>query len=356
MWIYFVILMSLCINCVLRYTKFSMIVKYNNLALMVFFLIFGINNADYGAYVRAYSNPEWYESNMEFGYIGMTKLLNAIGFYNYITVLIILGVLLIYTMVKIDNVVISKYRMNDALVLFYPLSYIFFLIQIRNSFMILFVINFVLAVYEKKKIKAFFFAALSISFQYFAVVYILGFALCYIVIIRNKDLNTIFKLKNFIIVIALMLAVTILKNEIILIISKIPIALVATKINLYITREYETGVGIYVWSILAIIDIVVFYYMGIKKISMEKKSLAIYLYPFLLFGVFVSIFIVFFNEFSRYFRDMFLFKAVLWWSLGNLIPKKYHRYLFLYVLITGLVIMLGLGFDADSVFRENLLF
>lgn len=321
------------------------IVRYANIAVLTLLLIFNANDFDYDAYVTGYENPEIYSKTMELGYRYMCALLRLIGFNDFRIVLVILSVILIYTLIRVLKDDIDQ--LNIVLLVFFTFAFVYFVIQIRNSFMLLFIINYAYSIYEKKYKRAIVEGAVSIGFHTMAAGYLIAFTCLYLLFKSNENQFKMISFGNGL----FLLAVYIIGKFYPIIINYIgnnSNYLISYKYNIYM-QEFE---GISIWVPVTIIDLCLFYILGIRKVKdnhIKQKTNIIYL--FLLIELPALFFLRNFNEIGRLYRDMFLIKGILCASLSSEITKGETILLYAYSLLSSLVIVLSIGIDLDSVFK-----
>lgn len=341
-YIYSIIIMSLMV--LISLTNYRKIVRYVNVIILMLLTMLNTNKMDFNAYVSGYNNPNIYSKTMELGYRLMCNLLKGVGFNDFRIVLVLLAFLLVYTLTRVLRDKIDQ--LNIVSLVFFVFAFVYFIIQIRNSFMLLMLINCVYSIYERKYKRAVVEGILSIGFHIMAIGYIVAFVCLFYLFKKGNNQFKFISIRNTIFLLAVYIfgrIYPILINYI----GSFSNHLIAYKYKFYL-REFE---GISGWVFVTLMDLFLFYLLGNCKLLDEnaKRKTNIF-YLFLLIELPALFFLQNFNEIGRLYRDMFLLKAIFCASLSGSIENKYVFILYSYSLLSGVAIIMRLGINLDGVF------
>lgn len=286
---YFILILSTFITSILENLKNinkKFLKFFQKICIVLFFILISFNrdNSDYNAYVNIF-NRGFNDGVREKGYLFFTESIKYFG-GSYNIVPFTMGIFMIYVLFK-------KYKVKDkaTLILIYALhNLIFDIIQIRNTFCVLFILSGIYLLQKNKNIGYLIYNLLAISFHKIGIIYLLFYIL-------NK-----IKLKKYIILI-------VLNNIISLFISNIYTFLIIkffpTKVA-YLKIEFNRGVLIF--YLLTLIDIILTVY--IEKNRKKDKQREIYL-KFILFPILFLPIGIFTSELiQRLWRNAFLLKII----------------------------------------------
>lgn len=310
------------------------------------FLIFNRGNPDYYSYVEIFMSPETYA---EGGYSFLIRVIKLFGGNSHEQVLLVLGIFLIVTLYRL-----TKYVEQTNLIIFlYALfPFVIDIIQIRNTFMILFVLNAVIEYINKKKIRCLIFLILGALFHNFGLVYIVAFfAINFIERNKYHKIMIVTGFLNFV------LMPIIIK----MVMMYIPIVRVGERLLIYLaeTNKFKSLLS---WGLILFLDLVIFGFVvkhkDIKE-NTQKRELIQLLYDLIYFGVAFFPCLLYLDESSRFFRNMFLFKYIL---LGCYIPSmtRDEKILFVfYMIVTAMLFSVLFHSDIinyNDILKQNIMF
>lgn len=310
------------------------------------FLIYNRGNPDYYGYFEMFSNPETYA---EGGYSFLIKIIKWCGGNSHEQVLLVLGIFLVVTIYRFTKYVKS---MNLVVLLYVLFPYVIDIIQIRNTFMVLFVLNAVIEYNNNKKIKCLLFLILGATFHSFGLVYIVAFlAINFIEPNKYHKVMIATGFLNFVFMPTIIKVIT----------RYIPIQRVADRLSIY-TADTNKFKSLSIWGLILFFDLVIFGIIVNKKNEEEnttKKGLIQFLYDLIYFGIAFYPCLLYLNESSRFFRNMFIFKYLL---LACALPKMTKNEKVIFILyIVSTAILLSVLFSTDivnynDILRQNALF
>lgn len=333
MGIYLCFLLSLFVFSILDYfTKITPIKKkiIERIYIVFTFILFAFNreSSDYNNYTQIFNGN--YGVVKEKGYVAFNYLIKSLG-GNFNTVLFILGILMIFVLFEVYN---CEYKLT--LLFFYSFQcMIFDIIQVRNSFCLLFVLIGLKFLTKKKDFWFLFFNLLAISFHKIACIYLIFYFL-------NK-----FKFKDFMRLLFTLFIAGCFSVGILVTILKL---FFPEKI-VYISQNLRSGMLIY--CILFGINIFVCIVMNNRKNITDEEAVYI---KFIIFPVIFLPFSGFIMELiQRLWRNTLL--AELLYCLTYLKYKnKEGKNIVLYlVLLIQQVFFLGIRLVANSNFILDIL-
>lgn len=289
--------------------------KIQKIYIVILFILFIFNrdNRDYQAYLDFFD-----EKNLtEKGYMFLIKVVKVIG-GNHNIILLILGMLLIYTLFYLYK---TKYVIS-YIFLYMMLSFVYDINQIRNLFCILFVLIGIKMLQKNKYIQYIFMNILSFLFQRFGYVYILFF-------ISQK-----LKVKDFKKIIFILF---ILGFFGIMVVEQIIIFLFPEKANYYF--QYKPRFGVLIYYVLLGTDIFLLKLIKNKKESKKEMLLR----KFILFQfIFLAYSSLHLEIISRVWRNTLYIKW--FYSLRKMEEKrKKNKILIFSLLVFQQLILLGVG-------------
>lgn len=287
--------------------------SYSLILIVTPFLMFNRGNNDYLAYTEAFFYPESHIA--EPGYIFLIKIIKLCGGTSHEQVLLVLGIFFAITLYRF-----AKYTksINLILSLYVIFPFVLDITQIRNTFMLLFVLNAVLEYYNKSKLKCYILLAVGSTFHFFGILYIFSFLL----LDFKRKLK---KGNNFYKFTALFgLANLVLMPFIINIgIRVIPIQNIVDSLIAYSSADIKIF-SLLAWGGILLSDLIVFRFF-IKHLNSSKriknKELIQTLYDLMFIGIIFLGFLLYLFEFNRFFRNLFIIKYLL---VGFMLPNM-HR-------------------------------
>ncbi len=349
--IYWIVVLSLFIPMlILGFDKKSS-KAFGILFLSILFILFGFNhgNNDYSAYLAIFYNPETYA---EVGYVLLTQAVKYIGGnHNYIV--LILGFIWTLTILRLG--LYWKVNLSVFLLSYFIYPFLFDITQIRNTMMMVFVLNGMIAV-AKNNYKTGLILAVAGAFFH-------NFGLFYIIIFLLYKLNPKTSRKFWIISILLILTIPFLITNVVPI---LPFERVKIGVQSYLAQDIKYQ-SLLVWGL----DYIVYMFIAtrilryavlnpnIRVVSEEQKNKIFVLYKFMIIHAIFLGFLVYFFEFNRIFRNAYIIRNLL---LTALLPFMSFRtrimvimYLFVNPMVFSFLSTLNLDGDYgyDEILRSN---
>lgn len=323
----------------------SKIVSFISIVIVAPLLIFNRDNPDYYSYTQIFLNPEYYA---EGAYSFLIWLIKLFGGNSHEQVLLVMGIFFILTLYRFTKYVKS---MNLVLFLYVIFPFVIDVIQIRNTIMVLFVLNAIIEYINENKVRGIIYLILGSMFHNFGIIFIIAFLT--IILIKRANyykMIIVIGLLNF------LFMPTIIK----LLIQFVPIQRIGDRLLLYLadTNKFQSLLS---WGLLLVLDLLIFNIV-VKNNNIEennkRKKLIQLLYNFIFFGLAVYPCLLYLNEFSRFFRSMFIFKYLL---LGCVLPylnRDTKVILIFYVVATSILFSLlhSKSVDYNYTLLHNFLF
>lgn len=336
------------------------------LVLTLPILMFNIANADFETYSYIFESDDALGLT-EFGFRFLIRAIKFMGGESYSWILIFTGILIFITFSRY-----SKYikNLNFIVLLYFIFPFMMDIIQIRNTIMVMFILNGILEYALKRKKIAILLILIGSAFHIYGIIWIL--LLVYIELIEklNKtscldEVGVSYKknLKYYRTTILIGILNILLGSRIVnFIIEHSPIQMISIKLNVYITHSNFDS--LIVWGIFLIFDLVVFHYF-IKKMSppsnnfeVKKYRITKFLYYLLWTGVMAMGMLLYIQEFNRFFRVLFLIKYLLFGTIDSYLARKDSFKLKAYLIIVSIIfaiIYYSRGIIYDSIIIENII-
>ncbi|NHM30010.1 EpsG family protein [Neobacillus terrae] len=344
---YFALILTLSV--IIPFTK---IINYFRLKifpiiLVSLFLMFNRGNNDYLGYLSIFFYPEGYA---EPGYVFLVNMIKFFGGTSHNQVLWVLGILFIITLYRFAK---HSKTINFVLLLYVIFPFVLDITQIRNTFMMLFVLNAFIEYFRGKKIRTLIWLLISSTFHFFGIFYIISFLL-----IGLKKEKSYYKLIILISLIGLFFMPALIRFGI----SYIPIPRIVDRLTVY-TADTIKYSSLFIWGGILILDLIVFR-LFIKRMDLTEnnnKNQIQLIYDFMFTGLVFLGCVLFLFEFNRFFRNLFLLKYLLADYMLPSMTKNAKLLLVVYLLITAVLFAflysLGIeGMDYNTVLLRNSIF
>lgn len=309
--------------------------SYISILIVTPFLMFNRGNNDYLGYTEMFFYPEGYA---EPGYSFLIKIIKLCGGTSHDQVLLVLGILFAVTLYRF-----AKYTnsMNLILFLYVIFPFVLDITQIRNTFMLLFVLNAIPEYYYKSKVKCYIFLIIGTTFHYFGIFYIISF-----ILLEFK------KKKNLYIILMLVgLANLIVMPYLIKFgISYIPIPRIVDRLS-----YYSSGIKIkslLIWGGILLSDLIVLKFF-MKHLNSsgrnQNKEIIQMLYDLMYTGVIFLGCTMYLFEFNRFFRNLFIIKYLL---VGFALPSMNRDekiLIILYLVLTSVIFAYAFAIVTEGV-------
>lgn len=330
--------------------------------LLVLFLIFNTDNNDYETYKMIFANNN--SSGLaEVGFEILIKIVKFFGGNDYRIILIILGILILFTLFRY-----RKHIMNLSFVIFlyFVFPFVLDIVQIRATFMFFLVLNALLEYSNKNKIRTLILLLLAASFHNLGWIYLFVFLMIQFFTRSNKVILLPVISKNnlfFYIIILYFGSLNLLFGEKIIefIIKYSPFQRISTKLELYMTDSFNID-SLIGWGLILILDLIIFYFMiNKKKFLFDKNEYILIntLYLTLFFGIIMIGNLIYLFEISRFFRNLFIIKYILYGILDKYLnsnEKILFRTYFTIVSTIFLFIYYWRGFNYNGIIKNNIIF
>lgn len=337
----FVLLVVAIVTKVINYKPLT----YISILIVTPFLMFNRGNNDYLVYAEMFYHPE---NSPEPGYSFLLQIIQLCGGTSHEQVLLILGIFFAFTLYRFTKYTKS---MNLILFLYVLFPFILDLTQVRDTFMLLFMLNAILEYYNKSKLRCYVLLVIGCTFHYFGIFYIISFLML-----------DFFKKKNSYIIIALVsLANLVLMPFMLKLgISVIPIQSIASRLIIYSTGSMRIST-LLVWGSILLVDLIVlkFFIRHLDSSERDKnKELIKILYDLMYSGIIFFGCVLYLFESTRFFRNLFIIKYLL---VGFMLPNMNRDekiLIILYLVITSSLFAYAysLGLDYDYALLSNALF
>ncbi len=329
------LIISTILALVVLISSKSIYSKYINI-LLIFFIssLIAVNrgNQDYDNYVDFFNDPNGYA---EPGYVLLVEILKYFGSTGHESVLLALSIFFFYTFLRLN--ILNKF-FGLVLFLYFVFPFPIDVVQIRNTFLLLFLLNSLVEYVRGKNLKSLVFVFFGASFHY------LGFLFLLIPVylkFENSRLFRIFiKISPFIIAI---LGGFILAN-----ISEF---MQIRNLESYIADNHKIRSPL-VWGFSLLLDIFIFRKIYQKKIfnylTTEDRRFYRILYLTLISGIPLLGFLIYLDEFGRYFRILFFAKYFLTCIVLNYVNKTDAIKITLYSVVSAITFAIYYNFTINS--------
>lgn len=344
---YFILILALIL--ILPFTNFLNYHRLRFLPILVVsvFLMFNRGNNDYQGYQQIFIWPEGYS---EPGYSLLIKIIKLLGGTSHDHVLLVLGIFWFITFYRY-----SKYTkmFNFVLLLYVIFPFVLDITQIRNTFMMLFVLNALLDFFNNKKNRAFLLLIIGSTFHSFGIFFVVLFLL-----LLFKKGKSYYKWIAAFSIISVFLMPFIIQFAI----TVIPYQRIVDRIIIYTADTVKVN-SLIIWGGILVADLIVLSYFIRRIDSTTAKNMKLI---YLLFDVmFTSMIflasVLYLYEFNRLFRMLFLVKYFLAvFMLPNM--KRQSQFLLLLYLIATTSLFAFLysygveGIDYNYVLIRNAIF
>lgn len=345
----------------------SMHLKITNV-ISIFFIVpllmFNFANPDYLNYEGYFQHYDG-TAGIEKGFVFLSDILKYVGIYEYQAIPICLGILIIYTFFRISRYVKNG---NFIVFLYFIFPFMIDIIQIRNTFMMFFVVNAIFSYIESKKMKTIIWLILASLFHSYGYLWIIFFFLIERLSETSFKLGdktvvaNFFDMKNSAynkIIIILSLLNLVVGNRVINLILIILPTFISTKLTFYLSGSLNID-SLY-WGIILVCDLLVFSYF-IKKIRLRnneinENNLVNFLFYVLFHGLLVIGALLYVFEINRFFRLLFLLKYILYGVLSKYLNRRELLLLSVYLFIMSGVMMIifytrGIDYDSLIIFNK----
>ncbi|MEV5029138.1 EpsG family protein [Paenibacillus sp. LPE1-1-1.1] len=368
--IYFVVV---CLMMILSFVADPLKIRFKflkqiSLLFVLMFLVFNTDNPDFQIYNEIF---EFNDPNgiADIGFIMIIKLIKYLGGDSYRIILIIQALLLFITFSRF-----SKYikNINFVILLYFIFPYIMDVIQVRNNLMFFLVLNALIEYIHNKKVKSLIFLIFATMLHSFGFVFFIVFFVIELFVSRSVRIgerldshkigyqnNKVFY--NIIITLGIINIIA-GRSFVDLILNKFPIEFVRVKIQYYYADSLNLGT-LFSWSLLLIVDIIIFYNLIKRKEQQLNKSnnikMITILYFFLFTGILLLGCMLYLFEFNRFYRGLFIVKYLLYGCIEKYLNEKEKLFMRAYLILTSVlmaVIYYLRGIDYDHILWSNLLF
>ena len=330
---------------IVRFRERGVDFRWLMLVPFVILLLFSANNPDYQVYKESFETG--YGPYYETGIRIIADILGKLRLNDY-RVFLLLVASLVYFVFRLWN---RKIENIGMVVLLYSLFIMYYdVIQIRFTIAMMFVLLSLYYTIDKKWAPAFLFAAASVFFHRLAALPCL--ILFYLFVIRpRKDYSLSGKEAKLLIVVGLLGSVF----------SRKAVELIAgrsaffSRITLYITNNvgYDSLV---IWVGYEVFLIAAIYWLGLKAVIQDPevddgtKAVSINLFRFMLFGITVSGFMLYVEEFNRMYRLFYLAGYLLFAYIEKFMKGTDRLLLFWAIIVVSILFMMvamlrGINFD-----------
>lgn len=313
------------------------------LFLFFIFLLFAFNrqNHDYEAYIEIFNSPAAYA---EPGYAFLVSIVKYFG-GNHEVIVFMLGTFVLVTFTRVYYV----FEVND-LSYFFAFLFFYFLfpmaieiIQIRSTFAFLIFLNAIMLVFQNKPFMSFFVILAAPFFHLFGLIYIIIWIYFVLDFYDWKMYKKLFRLS------------ALLSFTLVFLIPKLLPELDGLRtLQYYISLTPKFHSFIF-WSVPYLIDMMVFTYFyrrcTIYNEQCGKDKLKYLISLFYVFSLFMP-FILYIDEFNRFFRACIIFKYIIFMVIAPRLSFNNKLLCFLYVLFFTLIygVYYFLALDYDYVF------
>lgn len=313
---------------VLNYAKANKI--SNILVVFIISILFIINrqNQDYEAYVDIFNVNELYA---EVGYRWLIYAVKYMG-GTHESIIGILGLFLGVTFLRLTRY--SKYTAS-GLLLYMLCPMPIDIVQIRNTFLFLFVINSLIELVSGNKLTSFFFVLLSLLFHSLGVIYVLAW-----VVIQFKHYKVYKKLMVFGLLLSFVIVPFLIKALILVFDTRTLHAYISDSIKLH---------SLAIWGIPYLFDLFLIYHFSKKIVVTDiriKKWIDV-IFAFLLFLSVFSPLLLYIDEINRIFRNALLLKYLVLMSISPYIKRTSRYVLYAYLLLFAFLLSIYYTFQID---------
>lgn len=300
-------------------------------AISLFFIL-NRGNHDYDGYVIIFENPDIYAER------GYALLVNAIklqgGTHNHI--LLILGFFIFFTLYRYSK--ISNY-FSLALLCYFIFPMPSDIIQIRNTFLMLFLMNAIHAYIKEKYLLTFTLLTIGTSFHSLGLIYLIIFIIMVVKnlkIIHNHYYAFITILAIFAYGFFLPMISTALSGE------------SSRNLSSYISDNTKIH-SLIIWGGNIIIDLIIIQFFLNRLVQSTIHINYIYaIKSIIVASLIFSAGLLYIDEFNRLFRNLFLLKYLLFVSIIPLLRKKHQLFLATYMLVSASAFGLYYSYGLDS--------
>ncbi|MBK5145045.1 EpsG family protein [Budviciaceae bacterium BWR-B9] len=299
--------------------------------IMLIGIIFSFNrqNQDYQAYLEIFKIPESYA---EIGYISLVSIVKELG-GSHETIVFFLGVLVAITFYRMA--ILTKLpALLIILYMIFPMP--IDVVQIRNTFMVLFFINSLIDFYRSNIIRSSIFIFLCICFHSVGVLYLIFWTSLFF---RNK------KYFSYVIKIGIVLSFIIVPFAI----KALLIYFNTRTLSAYISNDIKWH-SIFIWGVPFLFDLFILKLMINKYLyDAERKKLARILYTILMVITLFMPFLLYVDEINRLFRNAVVIKYFLACIVLPSVPKLnrmiFISYLIAFAVIIGIYYVVQINYD-----------
>lgn len=329
--------------------------------ILSFFVVVNRGNQDYAAYALAFDDESIFDAG-EIGYNTLVFILKFFGAADYASVLLVLGILLFVTIWR-WRLLINN--LSAVCTLFFAFPFVYFIIQVRSSFMLLFLLNALFELARNKRIYAVVFCALASSFHILGIFLSLYFFAVYLFVCYWKSGDDAFSFfgksfltKYFMLVFCTVLVaifalpiITTASNALTPLIPKM------SRVFYYLQPELDLS-SLCTWGAINVADVIVLYCLFFSKQNLSNKSdwFIVYLFFLLVFACSFFFLLGMIDETNRIFRVLFVIKYLLLGCLAHRIDGQTSASIFVYFLgvsIVCLAVVTFRGVDMFTILSTN---
>lgn len=317
---YIVLVLSLFVwMVVLNYSRAN---KLSNIfVILIITTLFVINrqNQDYDAYVDIFTTNELYA---EVGYRWLIYAVKYLG-GTHDTIIIIMGLFVGITLLRL-----SRYcqYIAFAAILYMLCPMPIDIVQVRNTFLLMFLINSLIELEKGRKIRSLSFLFLVVMFHSLGIIYLLGW-----IIIQFRK----WKSYNFLMMIGLISSFVITPVFI-----KALIFIFDTRtLHAYISESIKVH-SLVIWGAPFLLNIFLIYQL--KKIAVitnpDVRNWIELIFSLMLFLALFSPLLLYIDEINRIYRNSMLLNGMVIMSLAPYLNKQTRYSLFAYLLVFSLTL------------------
>lgn len=362
MYIYILIISLLSLASLLIGSSKSKLSKVLIFLPILFLLVFNSGNKDYEVYKYLYNTDDSL-GMANFGFDYLIYFLKFLGLEHYNWLLAVLSLLIFFTFFRYSKLLKGIHFLS---LLYFIFPFFLDVIQIRNTFMLFFVLNAIYDLINKRYTLCFLFLFLGYSFHTFAIIYIM-FILVISPIIKSSiykhylHFNNITNYKLFIgLSIVSVFNIIFGKKILQYVITVTPIDSIRHKLPLYITDQLNLD-SLIVWGGILFLDLIVASYLLniIVKNKSELNTKTLFtLYSVLISGIVFIGFLTYLHEFNRLFRFLFIIKYIFFIYMERYLSSEtiilLRGYLIFNAIFLGVVYFVR-GIKYDEIIMQNFL-
>lgn len=342
---YWILLLFLFLPMHILSLNHRMARNFGVLLLLLLFLFLSLNNGnnDYTAYLGIFEYPRAYA---EIGYVYLVEAIKLIN-GSHSTLVFIVGLLWFVTYLRI--IFVWKSNVTVFIIGYFIYPFLFDITQIRNTIMFLFILNACIALAQEKKKLAILLGLMSSLFH--------NFGLFYLIMLMFY----IFGIKKSHKIWAIALLVTILMPFILSYLAPlIPFERIRGGIISYFSPELKFQ-SILIWGG----DYIIFMLIAARILKYLKQSSyadneriknLFVLYNFLAIHALFLVFVVYFFEFNRVYRNAFILRFIFLSACIPLLNYRAKIFVSLYIFLNAIIFsfLSSLSLDGDYTYDQIL--